>query len=99
MPTLACVDLETTGSKIEHERIIEIGLILQDLDTGAERFRFVRRINPLMHISAKATAVHGMTDADVMRCSVGRSTCPTTRRRHMGLYTTFLAHCRRFAAA
>jgi DNA polymerase-3 subunit epsilon len=53
-----------------------VAVILQDLDTGAERFRFVRRLNPLMHITAKATAVHGMTDADVMGCPTFAQVAP-----------------------
>jgi DNA polymerase-3 subunit epsilon len=65
---VAGFDLETTGVDVAVDRICEIALILQDWDTGAERLRYVRRINPLMKIAAKAMRVHGISDADVMGC-------------------------------
>lgn len=56
-------DLETTGTNITHDRIVEISLIKVMPDgTDTER---TRRINPEMPIPAEATAVHHITDEDV----------------------------------
>lgn len=56
-------DLETTGTNILEDRIVEISLIKVNPD-GSEIER-TRRINPEMPIPAESTAVHGITDADV----------------------------------
>lgn len=56
-------DLETTGTNITHDRIVEIS-ILKVLPSGEEQER-TRRINPEMPIPAEATAIHHITDADV----------------------------------
>lgn len=56
-------DLETTGTNIMHDRIVEISMIKVYPD-GTDRQRTVR-INPGIPIPAEATAVHHITDADV----------------------------------
>ncbi|MDE6049451.1 MAG: 3'-5' exonuclease [Paramuribaculum sp.] len=56
-------DLETTGTDILNDRIVEISLIKVNPD-GTELER-TRRINPERKIPAEATAVHGITDEDV----------------------------------
>ncbi|MBD5244215.1 MAG: 3'-5' exonuclease [Barnesiella sp.] len=56
-------DLETTGTNITHDRIVEISLI--KIMPNGEEFERTRRINPEMPIPAEATAVHHITDADV----------------------------------
>lgn len=56
-------DLETTGTNITHDRIVEISTI-KIMPDGAEVER-TRRINPEMPIPAEATAVHHITDDDV----------------------------------
>lgn len=56
-------DLETTGTSITHDRIVEISMI-KIMPNGEERERTLR-INPEMPIPAEATAVHHITDADV----------------------------------
>ncbi|MEF2643055.1 MAG: 3'-5' exonuclease, partial [Paramuribaculum sp.] len=60
---LVFFDLETTGTNITHDRIVEISIVKVMPDgTDTER---TRRINPGMPIPAEATAVHHITDADV----------------------------------
>lgn len=56
-------DLETTGTNIQSDRIVEISLVklLPNGDVTSK----TRRINPEMPIPAEATAVHHITDADV----------------------------------
>lgn len=56
-------DLETTGTSITHDRIVEISMI-KVMPNGEERQRTLR-INPECHIPEEATAVHHITDADV----------------------------------
>lgn len=60
---LVFFDLETTGTNINTDRIVEISLIklMPDGTTIAK----TRRINPEMPIPAEATAVHHITDEDV----------------------------------
>ncbi len=56
-------DLETTGTNITHDRIVEISIVkLMPDGTVVERSR---RLNPEMPIPAEATAVHHITDDDV----------------------------------
>lgn len=56
-------DLETTGTNILTDRIVEISILKINPDgSTVER---TRRINPGMPIPAEATAVHHITDEDV----------------------------------
>lgn len=59
-------DLETTGTNITHDRIVEISLI-KIMPNGEELERTIR-VNPEMHIPEEATAIHHITDADVANC-------------------------------
>ena len=59
-------DLETTGVQITRDRIVEISILKVHPD--GEQETKTRRINPEMHIPEEATAVHGITDADVADC-------------------------------
>ncbi len=56
-------DLETTGTNITHDRIVEISVI--KIMPDGEEIERTRRINPEMPIPAEATEVHHITDADV----------------------------------
>jgi DNA polymerase-3 subunit epsilon len=60
---LAVIDLETTGIDPQKDRIIEIS-ILKILSAG-QRIQRTRRLNPGVPIPPEATAIHGITDADV----------------------------------
>ena len=60
---LVVFDLETTGTDIATDRIIEIS-ILRVLPDGQET-RWTQRINPGIPIPAETTEIHGITDADV----------------------------------
>ena len=60
---LVFFDLETTGTNITHDRIVEISIVkLMPDGTVVERSR---RLTPEMPIPAEATAVHHITDDDV----------------------------------
>ncbi len=60
---LVFIDLETTGIDIVNDRIIEIA-VLKVFPGGREELK-VRRINPTIPIPPEATAIHGITNADV----------------------------------
>jgi len=60
---LVCFDLETTGTSIDRDRIVEIGLVRVEPDGSRRSYRTL--INPEMPIPPAAAAVHGITDADV----------------------------------
>lgn len=59
-------DLETTGTNINTDRIVEI-CYLKVYPNGNEESKTLR-INPEMHIPDEASAVHGIYDADVANC-------------------------------
>lgn len=63
---LVFFDLETTGTDITNDRIVEISIVKLFVD-GREEI-FTQRINPGIHIPEAASAVHGITDADVANC-------------------------------
>lgn len=56
-------DLETTGTNVTHDRIVELSYIKVYPDGSKEQKS--RRINPEMHIPEASTAVHNITDEDV----------------------------------
>lgn len=80
---LAVFDLETTGTDPATARIVEIAVI--KLTPDGERIEKCRRLNPEQPIPAEATAIHGITDADVVDA-------PTFRRVVKDL-AEFLAGC------
>ena len=59
-------DLETTGTDISKDRIVEICYI-KVWPVGRE-MEYTKRINPGMHIPEGASAVHGIYDDDVKDC-------------------------------
>ena len=63
---LVFFDLETTGTDIVHDRIVEI-CILKIWPNGNEDAKTIR-INPEMHIPEVASAVHHIKDENVKDC-------------------------------
>ena len=63
---LVFFDLETTGTNINSDRIVEI-CYLKVYPNGNEEAKTMR-INPGMHIPEEATAAHGIHDEDVADC-------------------------------
>ncbi len=59
-------DLETTGTNIVTDRIVEISY-LKISPNGREESKTIR-INPEMHIPEQVTAIHGITDEEVADC-------------------------------
>lgn len=56
-------DLETTGTDIVNDRIVEMALI--KIMPDGSRQHYVKRLNPQCPIPQGATDIHGITDADV----------------------------------
>ncbi len=56
-------DLETTGTSISQDRIVEIAMI--KVMPGGEEVEKTRRINPEMHIPKETSLIHGIYDEDV----------------------------------
>ena len=67
---LVFFDLETTGTNINTDRIVEI-CYLKVYPNGNEESKTMR-INPEMHIPEASSAVHGIYDADVADCPTFR---------------------------
>ena len=63
---LVFFDLETTGTNINTDRIVEI-CYLKVYPNGNEESKTLR-INPEMHIPEASSAIHGIYDADVEDC-------------------------------
>jgi len=61
---LVFLDVESTGVSASSDRIVEIATLALYPD-GSEEFRCCR-VNPGVPIAAEATAVHGISDADVV---------------------------------
>lgn len=68
---LCFLDLETTGTNIAVDRIIEFG-VLKVMPDGGERI-YGRRFNPGVPIPEEATNVHGIGDTDVANCPLFES--------------------------
>ncbi|MBI3323323.1 MAG: 3'-5' exonuclease [Candidatus Omnitrophica bacterium] len=60
---LVVLDLETTGTWLEKDRIVEIALVR--LEPDGERRSFLSRVNPGMPIPPRVSQITGITDADV----------------------------------
>ncbi len=56
-------DLETTGTDTAKDRIVEFAFV--KIKPDGTRDKFIKRINPEMHIPAEVTAIHGISDEDV----------------------------------
>ena len=67
---LVFFDLETTGTNVVTDRIVEISY-LKVMPNGEERSK-TYRVNPEMHIPESASAVHGIKDEDVADCPTFR---------------------------
>jgi len=60
---LVVLDLETTGTWVEKDRIVEIGMIR--IEPDGTRRKYLKRVNPGMPIPPNVTRIINITDADV----------------------------------
>jgi DNA polymerase-3 subunit epsilon len=60
---LVIIDLETTGTWVEKDKIIEIGMI--KCETDGKITRYVKRVNPIIQIPPSVTRLVGITNEDV----------------------------------
>jgi len=80
---LAFFDLETTGTNVVADRIVEIAIYKVMPDGSGEGF--TRLVNPGIPIPAEVTAIHGIKDEDVSTAPTFAQLAPTLER--------FLANC------
>lgn len=80
---LAFIDLETTGTNVATDRIIEISVIKVMPDKSV--INKTKRINPGIPIPAATTAIHGIKDEDVKDAP--------TFKQVANEYKQFLEHC------
>jgi DNA polymerase III subunit epsilon len=71
---LAILDLETTGTDARVDRIVEVCVLLVRPNGQVEEW--TRRLNPGIPIPPGATAVHGITDADVAHAPAFEEVAP-----------------------
>ena len=71
---LCIFDLETTGTNIGKDRIVEICILKVNPDTSRESKTWL--INPEMPIPAEASAVHGIYDKDVENAPTFKEAAP-----------------------
>lgn len=76
---LAVFDLETTGTDPVTDRVVEIAVLKLQPDGTEELFE--SRVNPRRPIPFSATAVHGITDADVRDAPTFAEIAPNLVRR------------------
>jgi DNA polymerase III subunit epsilon len=65
---LTFVDLETTGSILGLDRIVELGAL--KIMPDGEELEFETRVNPEMGITTEATRVHGISNSDVQSAPI-----------------------------
>lgn len=80
---LAFFDLETTGTNISKDRIVEISIV-KAMPDGTTEVK-TKRINPEMPIPIESSLIHGIYDEDV-------KDCPTFRQLAKGM-AQFLQGC------
>lgn len=63
---LVFIDLETTGTNIGTDRIVEIALL--KVQPNGNRESKTMRINPTVPIPVESSRIHGIYDADIQDC-------------------------------
>jgi len=71
---LVVLDLETTGTWVEKDKIVEIGMVRYLPDGSKESF--VKRVNPGMHIPGAVGKITGINDEDVKDAPAFREIAP-----------------------
>lgn len=71
---LCIFDLETTGTNVGKDRIVEICILKVNPDASRESKTWL--INPEMNIPKEATAIHGISDDDVKEAPTFKEIAP-----------------------
>ena len=80
---IAFFDLETTGVNVVKDRIVEISVF--KISPGGHEESMTRLVNPTIPIPAEVTAIHGISDQDVVNAPTFADLAPELER--------FLQHC------
>jgi len=85
---LVVLDLETTGTWVEKDKIVEIGMIRMMPDGTREAY--LKRVNPGMPIPPNVTKIINITDDDVKDAprfkDIAREVSSFYRRRRPGRF-------------
>ena len=65
IPDVAVIDLETTGTNPDADRIVQISVITASVTSGLIVEKKTRLLDPERAIPGEATAIHGITSGDV----------------------------------
>ena len=79
---LVIFDLETTGTSITQDRIVEISYII--VEPNGKETSETMRINPGIHIPEEASKVHGIYDDDVKDCPLFKDVAQKLASRFKG---------------
>ena len=71
---LCVFDLETTGTQVGKDKIVEICILKVNPDASRESKTWL--VNPEMPIPAEASAVHGIYDTDVAQAPTFKEIAP-----------------------
>ena len=71
---LIVLDLETTGTWVEKDKITEIGMVKYLPDGSKENY--IKRVNPGMHIPESVSKITGISDEDVKDAPTFREIAP-----------------------
>ncbi len=74
---IAFLDVETTGRDPQKDRVIELGIVVGTFGSLDNLQRHGWMINPGVPVSAESSAVHGITDADLVGKPTFASAVPT----------------------
>src|SRR5689334_1799957 len=69
------IDLETTGSILGLDRIVEVGAI-KILPDSSDQPQFETRVNPEMGITPEATKMHGISNTNVQSAPTFAAVAP-----------------------
>jgi len=71
---LCTFDLETTGTNVAKDRIVEISILKVNPDGSRESKTWL--VNPEMYIPRESTEIHGISDDDVKNAPIFREIAP-----------------------
>jgi DNA polymerase-3 subunit epsilon len=74
---IAFIDVETTGTNPNSDRIVELSILRIQPD-GTEEYKS-HRVNPGVPIPAEAVAIHGITDAEVANLPIFKQYAKSVR--------------------
>lgn len=91
---LVCLDLETTGTSPQQDRIVEIALVFAA--PGTQPITWSSRVNPGVPIPPRVSEIHGIWDWDVEGAPSFKDLVPEIQKRLAGIPAVCGYNARRF---